>query len=66
MFRSYDHLQMEIYTDEINSTDNGSVVLLEYLLSWSSMVTGVFLVTVNVVNCWRINYWCPAVVLLCG
>jgi hypothetical protein len=29
------------------------------------MVTGVFLVTINVVNVWQINYWCPAVVLHC-
>jgi hypothetical protein len=27
MFRSYDHLQEKIYTLEINSTENGSVVL---------------------------------------
>jgi hypothetical protein len=26
MFRSYDHLQVDIYTLQINSTDNGSVV----------------------------------------
>jgi hypothetical protein len=26
MFRSYDHLHVKIYTVEINSTDNGSVV----------------------------------------
>jgi hypothetical protein len=28
MFRSYDHLQLEIYTVEINSTDKGSVAFL--------------------------------------
>jgi hypothetical protein len=27
MFWSYDHLQVEIYTSEINTTHNGSVVL---------------------------------------
>jgi hypothetical protein len=26
MFTSYDHLQAEIYTPKINTTDNGSVI----------------------------------------
>jgi hypothetical protein len=30
MFWSYDHLQVDLYTVEINSTDNGSVVFLEF------------------------------------
>jgi hypothetical protein len=29
MFRSYDHLQVEMYTSEINTTDNVSVVFLD-------------------------------------
>jgi hypothetical protein len=47
MFRSYDHLQVELYILEINSADNGSVVfrILANLVNNGDMP----LVTVDVV-----------------
>jgi hypothetical protein len=47
MYRSYDHLQADIYTLEINTTDNGSVVfrMLVYLVDNGDG----FLVTVDAV-----------------
>jgi hypothetical protein len=50
IFPSYDHLQVEMYTVDINSTDNGSVFLRIFviLVDYGDR----FLVTVKVVNCW--------------
>jgi hypothetical protein len=47
MFRSYDHLQAEMYTSEINITDNGSVVF-RILVNLVDNGDG-FLATVDVV-----------------
>jgi hypothetical protein len=56
MFWSYDHLQGEIYTSEINTADNGSVGfrILVNLLDNSDR----FLVSVNVVALGELTIVC--------
>jgi hypothetical protein len=56
IFRSYNHLQAEIYTLEINSTDNGSVVfrILVNLVDNGDR----FLVTVDVVAVAELTILC--------
>jgi hypothetical protein len=56
MFRSYDHLQVDIYTLEINTTDNGSVVF-RMLVNFVDNGDG-FLVTVDAVGVVELTIVC--------
>jgi hypothetical protein len=56
MFRYYDHLQVDIYTLEVNTTDNGSVVFKMLVITVHSGDR--FLVTVETVAVVKLTTTC--------